>query len=78
MMVFAEILRYISGTIHPYQVPVHLWEDRLIKLRAMGATVLQTYIAWNYIEPLEGQFDYSGQHSANKQIRKLETFQSHL
>jgi beta-galactosidase len=28
--------RFISGTIHHYQVPHKLWLDRLTKLRAMG------------------------------------------
>ncbi len=52
--------RYISGTVHYFRIPAEYWEDRLIRLRAMGANVVQTYIMWNLHEPTMGRYDFSG------------------
>ena len=34
--------RYVSGTIHYYKVPHEYWNDRIQKLKASGANVMQT------------------------------------
>jgi hypothetical protein len=48
-----------SGAIHYFRVPEELWNDRLMKMKAAGLNTIETYVAWNFHEPREGQADYS-------------------
>uniref|UniRef100_A0A914V270 Beta-galactosidase n=1 Tax=Plectus sambesii TaxID=2011161 RepID=A0A914V270_9BILA len=52
--------RYISGTIHYFRVPAKYWEDRLLKMRALGCNAVQTYIMWLWHEPVQGHYSFSG------------------
>lgn len=54
-------VKIISGAIHYFRVVPEYWEDRLIKLKAMGCNTVETYVPWNFHEPKEGQFDFDGQ-----------------
>lgn len=58
--------RYVSGSIHYFRVPSELWKDRLQRLRAMGANVLQTYVEWNSHEPQQGQYRFLGQNNVTQ------------
>ncbi|MBO7155821.1 MAG: beta-galactosidase [Clostridia bacterium] len=49
-----------SGAIHYFRVHPEYWRDRLLKLKAMGLNVVETYVAWNVHEPREGQFNFEG------------------
>src|SRR5690625_3894070 len=50
----------LSGGIHYFRtVPEH-WEDRLLKLKALGLNTVETYIPWNFHEPKKGEFNFSG------------------
>ncbi|PVE96645.1 beta-galactosidase family protein [Microbacterium sp. TPD7012] len=55
-----EILRHgekhriLSGAIHYFRVHPDQWEDRLRRLAAMGANTVDTYVAWNFHERVEG------------------------
>lgn len=49
-----------SGSIHYFRVPHELWRDRLEKAKACGLNTVQTYVAWNWHEPADGVFDFSG------------------
>ncbi len=50
----------LSGGMHYFRtVPEH-WEDRLLKLKALGLNTVETYIPWNFHEPKKGQFNFSG------------------
>ena len=48
-----------SGSIHYARVPRELWKDRLLKLKRAGFNTVQTYVFWNYHEPMPGQFDFT-------------------
>ncbi len=48
-----------SGSFHYSRCPRELWRDRLLKLKAAGLNAIETYIIWNYHEPLEGHCDLS-------------------
>ncbi len=48
-----------SGALHYFRVPEKLWADRLAKMKAAGLNTVETYVAWNKIEPREGHADYS-------------------
>jgi len=50
--------RILSGAIHYFRVHPELWEDRLLKLKAMGLNTVETYVAWNLHEPEPGRFDF--------------------
>lgn len=49
-----------SGSLHFARVPHELWRDRLIRMKNGGFNNVQTYIFWNYHEPREGEFNFSG------------------
>lgn len=55
-----EPLQLISGGMHYFRVVPDYWEDRLRKLKACGFNCVETYIPWNFHEPEEGEFDFSG------------------
>ena len=52
--------RVISGAVHYFRVHPDQWEDRLRRLAAMGANTVDTYIAWNFHERAEGEYDFTG------------------
>ena len=55
-----EPFRYISGSLHYFRVPRFYWKDRLTKMKAGGLNAVQTYIAWNIHEPVQGQYNFEG------------------
>ena len=44
-----------SASFHYPRCPEPLWRDRLRKLRRAGFNTIQSYVFWNYHEPVEGQ-----------------------
>ncbi|KAL5497548.1 hypothetical protein EMCRGX_G014039 [Ephydatia muelleri] len=50
----------LSGAIHYFRVVPAYWEDRLLKLKAMGLNTVETYMPWNLHEPFPNKFDFSG------------------
>jgi len=55
-----ERIWLISGSIHYFRVPSELWADRLLKAKRAGLNCISTYIAWNFHELQQGQWDFSG------------------
>lgn len=51
----------VSGSLHYPRVPRALWRDRLLRMKRGGFNCVQTYVFWNYHEPKQGQFDFSGE-----------------
>ncbi|MGO9114673.1 MAG: beta-galactosidase [Thermoguttaceae bacterium] len=49
-----------SGTIHYPRVPRDLWRDRLLRLKRAGFNAVETYAFWNFQEPRENQWDFTG------------------
>ena len=49
-----------SGSLHYPRVPRALWRDRLLRFKRAGFNTVQTYAFWNFHEPTEGKFDFSG------------------
>lgn len=43
--------RILGGAIHYFRVHPDHWQDRLRKLKAMGANTVDTYVAWNFHQP---------------------------
>ena len=51
-----------SGCIHYPRVPRDLWRDRLLRLKRAGFNTVQTYAFWNFHEPRENEWDFTGDH----------------
>jgi beta-galactosidase len=49
------------GEIHSPRVPREYWQQRLKMCHAMGLNTVCVYLFWNYYEPEEGKFNWSGQ-----------------
>ena len=49
-----------SGSIDYFRVPADCWRDRLLKAKGAGLNCVATRVAWNFHEPSEGQWDFSG------------------
>lgn len=64
-----EQIKIISGAIHYFRVVPEYWEDRLLKLKAMGCNTVETYVPWNFHEPEEGKFNFDGQADLAEFIR---------
>lgn len=50
----------IAGELHFSRLPQEMWERELLKMKDTGITMVSTYVFWNYHEPEEGVFDFSG------------------
>jgi beta-galactosidase len=50
----------VSGSIHYFRVPSDLWSDRLLKAKRAGLNCISTCVPWNVHEPVEGQWEFSG------------------
>lgn len=50
-----------SGTIHYPRVPREKWHEVLLKLKRSGFKAVETYIFWNYHEPIEGKYDFESE-----------------
>lgn len=48
-----------SACMHYPRTPKALWRDRLVKLKRAGFNTIETYVFWNYHEPVEGNVDMS-------------------
>ncbi|MBO0812874.1 MAG: beta-galactosidase [Microlunatus sp.] len=47
----SEPHQIISGAVHYFRIPAELWEDRLLRLKALGCNTVETYVAWNFHRP---------------------------
>ena len=52
--------RIISGEMHYARIPHQYWRHRLKMLKAMGLNAVATYVFWNFHEPEQGKWDFSG------------------
>src|SRR5699024_1515451 len=67
-----EPIQLISGAIHYFRVVPEYWEDRLIKLKQCGFNCVETYVPWNFHEPKEGEYHFSGMADIEAFIRTAE------
>jgi hypothetical protein len=59
----------VSGTIHYFRTPSQLWADRLLKAKRAGLNCIETPVAWNFHEPVEGQWQLGGDHDVAGFVR---------
>ncbi|GAB2501988.1 beta-galactosidase [Alkalibacterium psychrotolerans] len=68
-------IKIISGAIHYFRVVPEYWEDRLLKLKAMGCNTVETYVPWNFHEPQEGEFNFEGQADLAQFLKTAESLE---
>ena len=64
----------VSAGMEYARVPHELWQDRLLRLKRCGFNCVEIYTFWNFHEPHEGQFDFSGDHDLDaflKLVKKM-------
>ncbi|MGL3149118.1 glycoside hydrolase family 35 protein [Microbacterium sp. A82] len=61
--------RILSGAMHYFRIHPDQWEDRLRRLAAMGANTVDTYVAWNFHERVEGDIRFDGWRDLESFIR---------
>jgi len=59
-----------SGEMHFARVPRPYWRHRFRMMKAMGLNTVATYVFWNFHEPLEGQWDFTGDHDLAEYIKE--------
>ncbi|GAA1924939.1 beta-galactosidase [Microbacterium aoyamense] len=52
--------RIISGAMHYPRVHPDQWRDRIRTAKLMGLNAIETYVMWNFHEPVRGEWDASG------------------
>ncbi|HTI58417.1 beta-galactosidase [Mucilaginibacter sp.] len=52
----------VSAGMEYARVPHQLWYDRLLRIKRAGFNCVEIYTFWNFHEPREGQFDFTGDH----------------
>src|SRR5665213_4133034 len=60
----------ISGEMHYPRIPRAYWRDRLRMAKAMGLNSITAYVFWNFHEPTEGTYDFSGNHDVAELVRE--------
>ncbi|MDP3952791.1 beta-galactosidase family protein [Microbacterium sp.] len=61
--------RILAGALHYFRVHPQQWEDRMRRLAAMGANTVDTYVAWNFHERVEGEPRFDGWRDLESFIR---------
>ncbi|HHT90959.1 MAG TPA: hypothetical protein GXZ68_08355 [Firmicutes bacterium] len=51
----------LTASLFYFRIPRMLWSDRLAKVKAAKYNAIDVYFPWNYHEPREGCWDFSGE-----------------
>jgi glycosyl hydrolase family 42 (putative beta-galactosidase) len=58
----------LSGEMHYFRVRREQWDESLRRIKALGISVVSTYIPWVWHEPDEGHFDFTGTTHPNRDL----------
>jgi len=61
-----------SGELHYFRIPPSQWKDRLLKCKRAFLNTLGAYIAWNWHEENEGEFNFKGDRDLNRWLTLAE------
>ena len=64
----------VMGEFHFTRVHNQDWEEELLKMKAVGVSIVSTYIFWNHHELTEGRFDWTG----DRDLRRFVTLSGKL
>jgi Glycosyl hydrolases family 35 len=54
-----------------FRIPRDLWAPSLFRYRDLGINTIDLRIPWNWHEPQDGQFDFTGRTNPNRDLRAL-------
>lgn len=55
------------------RVPRALWHDRLLRLKRAGFNAVEMYTFWNFHEPKEGRFNFTGDHDLDAYLKLIKS-----
>lgn len=64
-----ESVILLCASLFYFRIPRELWKERMLQLKAMGYNCIDVYFPWNYHEPREGEWDFTGMHDAEAFLR---------
>ena len=59
----------VSAGMEYARVPRALWRDRLLRLKRAGFNCVEMYNFWDWHEPQEGKFDFTGDHDLDAYLK---------
>uniref|UniRef100_A0A7N0UZK8 Beta-galactosidase n=1 Tax=Kalanchoe fedtschenkoi TaxID=63787 RepID=A0A7N0UZK8_KALFE len=62
---------FFSGSFHYPRSTPDMWPGILQKAREGGLNLIQTYVFWNIHEPIQGQFNFSGNYDLVRFIKMI-------
>lgn len=62
-----------SASMEYARVPRALWHDRLLRLKRAGFNAIEMYTFWNFHEPREGQFNFTGDHDLDAYLKLIKS-----
>ena len=62
-----------SASLDYPRVPSALWADRLLRLKRDGFNTVEFYTFWDFHEPREGQFVFTGDHDLNAFLKLVKS-----
>jgi beta-galactosidase len=62
-----------SAGVEYARMPHELWQDRLLRLKRGGFNCVEIYTLWNFHEPTEGQFEFSGDQNLDEFLTLVKT-----
>ena len=63
----------VAGDLHYSRVPRAMWRDRLLRIKRAGYNTIQTYVFWNFHEPKEGVYDFSGDRDLRAYLKLIQS-----
>ncbi len=62
-----------SASLDYPRVPAALWADRLLRLKRAGFNTVEFYTFWDFHEPREGQFVFTGDHDLDAFLKLVKS-----
>jgi amino acid transporter len=60
---------FVYGAAFFYErLPRSEWRDSLLQLRALGINTIDLYVMWNWHEPAQGEFDFTGRTNPRRDL----------
>lgn len=60
-----------SGEVQYFRIYKHNWRERLIQAKANHLNAIASYIPWDFHEPEEGRFDFTGETLPERDLRSF-------
>jgi len=60
----------VAGELHFQRLIPSEWRAELLKMKAGGIDIVSAYVFWNYMEPVEGTFDFTGRNNIREFVEE--------